>query len=98
MQALKNAVNALIDNLAATGASDIRIHLIDFDTDAAAGSTFDLRVAGATNMAGVTAAHAFINNPTIYAMAAIRTTRPGCSGRSTGSTAPRRTIRSRPPT
>ena len=64
MQALKNAANNLIDNLAATGASDIRIHLIDFDDDAAAGSTFDLRIGGATNTAGVTAAHDFINSPT----------------------------------
>ena len=63
MQALKNAANALIDNLAATGASDVRLHLIDFDTNAVAGSTFDLRVAGATNEAGVIAAHAYINNP-----------------------------------
>ncbi|MGH8680798.1 MAG: VWA domain-containing protein, partial [Burkholderiales bacterium] len=61
IQALKDATDDLIDSLAASAAGDIRIHLLDFNTNAAAGQTFDLRSGGATNSAAVVAAHGFVS-------------------------------------
>ena len=57
MQALKNGVNALIDNLSETGAQNIRITIIDFDSIATNRGTFNLIVNGVVNAAQVTAAH-----------------------------------------
>ena len=60
--ALKNSVNALIDSLSTTGASEIKVHLIDFDSGSSAGGTFTLRSGGAVDTAGVAAAHAWVNS------------------------------------
>jgi VCBS repeat-containing protein len=46
MQALKNGVNALIDSLSQSGAKDVRITVIDFDSDGDNLGTFDLIVNG----------------------------------------------------
>ena len=42
LQAMKNAVNDLINDLAASNASDVRIHLVTFDSNSSPGSTYDL--------------------------------------------------------
>ncbi|HET6525359.1 VCBS domain-containing protein [Sphingopyxis sp.] len=46
MQALKNGVNALIDSLSQSGAKDVRITVIDFDSSGTNLGTFDLIVNG----------------------------------------------------
>ncbi len=61
MQALKNGTNALIDQLAASGAQNIRISVIDFDTNAANLGTFNLVVGGVVQAGQVTAAHTAVN-------------------------------------
>ena len=49
MAALENAVQALLDSLAGSGAQAIRVHIIDFDSDATALGTFDLIAGGVVN-------------------------------------------------
>nr|WP_283815768.1 VWA domain-containing protein [Bradyrhizobium lablabi] len=61
LQAMKNAVNSLIDSLSGSGANAVTIHIVAFDDNASAGSTFTLVSGGASNAAQVTAAHNFIN-------------------------------------
>ena len=65
MQALINSVNALLNNLAASGAANVRVHIIEFDSDANSLGTFDLRggtaVQNATQLAN---AHTAINGLT----------------------------------
>ena len=61
MQALKNGTNALIDSLAASGAEDIRITVIDFDDHAPNLGTFDLIVNGVVQTGQVTAAKTAVN-------------------------------------
>lgn len=61
MQALKNGVNALIDSLSQSGAQDVRITVIDFDTDGDNLGTFDLIVNGVVQTGAVTAAKAAVN-------------------------------------
>ncbi|PWK76757.1 DUF5801 repeats-in-toxin domain-containing protein [Aminobacter sp. AP02] len=61
MQALKDGTKALIDNLAASGAQNIRITVIDFDTNATNRGTFNLVVNGVVQTAAVTAAKAAVD-------------------------------------
>jgi VCBS repeat-containing protein len=61
MQALKNGVNALIDSLSQSGAQDVRITVIDFDSSGSNLGTFDLIVNGVVQTAQVTAAKAAVN-------------------------------------
>ena len=61
MQALKNGVNALIDSLSQSGAQDVRITIIDFDTTGANLGTFNLIVNGVVQAAAVTSAKAAVN-------------------------------------
>ncbi|QCB53349.1 tandem-95 repeat protein [Sphingopyxis sp. PAMC25046] len=64
MQALKNGVNALIDSLSQSGALDVRITVIDFDSDGDNLGTFNLIVNGVVQAAQVTAAKAAVNGMT----------------------------------
>jgi VCBS repeat-containing protein len=59
MQALKNGVNALIEQLANSGAENIRITVIDFASNATNLGTFDLIVNGEKQ--STTAAHTAVN-------------------------------------
>nr|WP_292610192.1 DUF5801 repeats-in-toxin domain-containing protein [Nitrobacter sp. 62-13] len=64
MQALKNGTNALIDQLANSGAENIRITVIDFGDSAINRGTFNLIVNGQKNADGsdgISAAHAAVN-------------------------------------
>ena len=60
MQALKNGVNALIDQLANSGAENIRVTIVDFYDSAVNRGTFNLIVNGVKQ--DTTAAHDAINN------------------------------------
>ena len=61
MQALKNGVNALIDSLSQSGAQDVRITVIDFDSSGTNLGTFNLIVNGVIQTAQVTSAKAAVN-------------------------------------
>ncbi|MCC2601249.1 VWA domain-containing protein, partial [Sphingopyxis yananensis] len=61
MQALKNAVNSLLDSLGNSGASQVRIHLIDFDSTARSLGTFDIVLNGVNNAARIQAAKDAVN-------------------------------------
>ena len=62
MQALKNGVNTALDALANSGASDVRVHLTDFDSSASNLGTFDLVVNGVIQTSALAAAHAAVNS------------------------------------
>ncbi len=61
MQALKNGTIALIDSLAASGAENVRITVIDFDTRATNLGTFNLIVNGVVNTQAIADAKAAVN-------------------------------------
>ncbi len=61
MDALKDGVNALIDSLSQSGARDVRITVIDFDTNGNNLGTFNLIVNGVIQASAVTAAKAAVN-------------------------------------
>ncbi len=61
MQALKNGVNALIDSLSQSGAKDVRITIIDFDTNGTNLGTFNLIVNGVVQSSAITDAKAAVN-------------------------------------
>ncbi|WP_447932829.1 beta strand repeat-containing protein [Sphingopyxis fribergensis] len=61
MQALKNGVNALIDSLSQSGAQDVRITVIDFDSSGSNLGTFNLIVNGVIQSGQVTSAKAAVN-------------------------------------
>jgi VCBS repeat-containing protein len=61
LQALQFATNAAIDDLAASGAANVRIHLVQFNEAGGPGITFDLIVGGVVNTAAVAAAHAVVD-------------------------------------
>ena len=61
LDALKQSVIASLNGLYNSGASDIRVHLVKFGTDAPAGSTFTLTAGSLDNSAQLIAAIAFVN-------------------------------------
>jgi Ca2+-binding RTX toxin-like protein len=61
LDALKTSVNNLLDFLAGSGAGNIRVHIVDFDTNATSLGTFDIVLGGASNSSGLTAAKAAVN-------------------------------------
>ena len=61
LEALQFATNLAIDNLANSGAANVRIHLVQFNEAGGPGITFDLIVGGVINTAAVAAAHAVVN-------------------------------------
>ena len=61
LQAMKDGVNAMLETLAASGATDVRVHLNSFSDTINAIQTFDLVAGGAKNTVNLTAAHSFIN-------------------------------------
>ncbi|WP_265055380.1 VCBS domain-containing protein [Bosea sp. NBC_00550] len=61
LEALQNAVNTAIDQLAVSGAENVRIHLVQFNEAGGPGITFDLIRGGVVNTAQVSAAHAVVN-------------------------------------
>ncbi|WP_161566003.1 VCBS domain-containing protein [Caenibius tardaugens] len=62
LQAMKNGTNALIDSLSQSGAQNVRITVIEFDTNANNLGTFDLIVNGVVQTANITAAKAAVNS------------------------------------
>ena len=61
LQALQFATNAAIDDLAASGAENVRIHLVQFNEAGGPGISFDLIVGGVVDAAAVAAAHAVVD-------------------------------------
>ena len=61
-QAQQNAVNAALDQLATSGAANIRVHLIEFDSDANSLGTFNIVSGGVVNQIALDAAHAAVNS------------------------------------
>ncbi len=63
LEALQEAVNALIDSLAASGAQNVRIHMIEFNNGSAVvgSGTYDLIINGVVQDANVTAAKAAVS-------------------------------------
>ncbi|MGE3295916.1 MAG: type I secretion C-terminal target domain-containing protein [Porticoccaceae bacterium] len=61
IQALKNATIAALEDLTATGAENIRVHLTEFNTHSAPLGTYDLIVNGVVNTAALNQAIADIN-------------------------------------
>ena len=61
LQALKNAMNDALDDLYNSGAENVRVHLISFDTYAKDLGTFDLTIGGVDNLLALNAAKAAIN-------------------------------------
>ena len=61
MQALKDAVNALLDDLGTSGAANIRIAIVDFDTTGRAPQVFDVVVNGNGEATEITAAKGVVN-------------------------------------
>ena len=61
MQALKDAVNALLDDLGVSGAANIRIAIVDFDTIGRAPQVFDVVVNGNGDVTEITAAKVVVN-------------------------------------
>ncbi|MBH2032140.1 MAG: VCBS domain-containing protein, partial [Pseudomonadales bacterium] len=61
LDALKQSVIASLNGLYNSGASDIRVHLVKFGTDAPAGSTFTFTAGSPDNSAQLVAAIAFVN-------------------------------------
>ncbi|SBV34979.1 protein of unknown function [uncultured Sphingopyxis sp.] len=66
MQALKNGVNALIDSLSQSGAKDVRITIVDFDTNGTNLGTFDLIVNGVVQTGEVDDAKDAVNDMVAY--------------------------------
>ena len=61
MQALKDAVNALLDDLGTSGAANIRVAIIDFDTTGQAAQVFDVVIDGDGDVTEITAAKGVVN-------------------------------------
>ena len=62
MEALQASVNSLLDDLAATGAENLRVHIVTFGTNSTTIGTYDLRVNGEINVAGLTDAQTDVND------------------------------------
>ncbi|WP_429220772.1 retention module-containing protein [Aeromonas veronii] len=61
LDALKQSVIASLNNLYESGASDIKVHLVKFGTNAPVGSTFTLTANGTDNLEQLKSAIAFVN-------------------------------------
>nr|WP_272869001.1 DUF5801 repeats-in-toxin domain-containing protein [Aeromonas veronii] len=61
LNALKQSVIASLNNLYESGASDIKVHLVKFGTNAPVGSTFTLTANGTDNLDQLNNAIAFVN-------------------------------------
>ena len=61
LQALKDSVNTMLDNLYNSGADNVRVHLDKFSTNGASMGTFDLTLNGVDNATALAAAHAAVN-------------------------------------
>ncbi|UUM70457.1 retention module-containing protein [Aeromonas veronii] len=61
LDALKQSVIASLNNLYESGASDIKVHLVKFGTNAPVGSTFTLTANGTDNLEQLNSAIAFVN-------------------------------------
>ncbi|AYK17813.1 retention module-containing protein [Aeromonas veronii] len=61
LDALKQSVIASLNNLYESGASDIKVHLVKFGTNAPVGSTFTLTANGIDNLEQLNNAIAFVN-------------------------------------
>ncbi|EKF20423.1 VWA domain-containing protein, partial [Nitratireductor pacificus] len=61
MQALKNAVNDLLDSLGNSGAAHIRVNIVDFDSDGESLGVFDIVLNGDDNASAIAAAKAAVN-------------------------------------
>ncbi|WP_395446400.1 beta strand repeat-containing protein (plasmid) [Aminobacter sp. UC22_36] len=61
LQALQTATNSAIDQLAASGAENVRIHLVQFNVEGGPGITFDLITNGVVNAGQVAAAHSVVD-------------------------------------
>ena len=64
MQALKNAVTALLNSFATSGGDNIRVLIVDFDDNAVSIGPFDIRAGGVTNSAQLTLAINAVNGLT----------------------------------
>ncbi|WP_332113095.1 type I secretion C-terminal target domain-containing protein, partial [Legionella pneumophila] len=64
IQALKNSVNELIDNLAESNALNIRVHIVQFNTHASTVGTFNLIQNGTLQSTQVNNAHNGVNSLT----------------------------------
>ncbi|WP_275477697.1 enhanced entry virulence factor RtxA [Legionella pneumophila] len=64
IQALKNSVNELIDNLAESNALNIRVHVVQFNTHASTVGTFNLIQNGSVQSTQVNNAHNGVNSLT----------------------------------
>ncbi|HAU0782136.1 TPA: type I secretion C-terminal target domain-containing protein, partial [Legionella pneumophila] len=64
IQALKNSVNELIDNLAESNALNIRVHIVQFNTHASTVGTFNLIQNGSVQSTQVNNAHNGVNSLT----------------------------------
>jgi len=62
IQALKDGVNALIDSLSQSGGQNIRVTVIDFDSNATNLGTFNLIVNGVAQTSQINAAKAAVNS------------------------------------
>ncbi|MBN8244123.1 VWA domain-containing protein [Nitratireductor aquimarinus] len=61
MQALKNAVNDLLDSLGNSGAAHIRVNIVDFDSNGESLGVFDIVLNGDDNASAIAAAKAAVN-------------------------------------
>jgi large repetitive protein len=64
LQALKNSVKVLLDNLAASGAENIRVHLVGFGTNSIDLGNFDLIINGEKQTSVLTASKALVDGLT----------------------------------
>ncbi len=61
LQALKNAVINALDSLYNSSASDVRVHIVDFDTNASSVGTFTLTHNGVDDLTALNSAKAAVN-------------------------------------
>ncbi|HWP25070.1 MAG TPA: VWA domain-containing protein [Xanthobacteraceae bacterium] len=64
LDALKTSVKNLLDFLAGSGADAIRVHIVDFDTNATSLGTFDIVAGGTADNTAVSAAKAAVDSMT----------------------------------
>ena len=58
---IKAAVANFLNSVGASGAQDVRVHIVEFDSDASAVGTYDVIVGGVVNAAAITAATNAVN-------------------------------------
>ncbi|NTV60700.1 MAG: VWA domain-containing protein, partial [Chlorobiaceae bacterium] len=62
MEALQDSVNSLLADLAATGAENLRVHIVTFGTNSSTIGTYDLRINGEINNSALADAQEDVNN------------------------------------